>query len=78
MDFDGLVPNNQIQQSLFVQKDRQKQVRLMAALGRVNRDFGVGRLRYLAEGLEKAWKTRFEYRSLRYTTRWDELLTVKA
>lgn len=78
VDFDGLVPNNQIQQSLFIQKDRQKQVQLMAALDQVNRNFGMGRLRYLAEGLEKAWKTRFEYRSPRYTTRWDELLTVRA
>jgi DNA polymerase V len=78
VEFDDLVPNTQIQQNLFVQKDRQKQVQLMGALDRVNRDFGIGRLRYLAEGLEKAWKTRFEHRSLRYTTRWDELLTVKA
>jgi DNA polymerase V len=69
VEFDDLVPNTQIQQNLFVQKDRQKQIQLMDALDRVNQDFGMGRLRYLEEGIEKAWKTRFEYRSPRYTTR---------
>jgi len=78
VDFDQLGSNREIQQNLFVKKDRDRQVQLMGALDKVNQVFGTGRLRYLAEGIDKAWKTRFEFRSLRYTTRWDELLTVHA
>jgi DNA polymerase V len=78
VDMDKLCSNTGIQQNLFIKQDRQKQVQLMGALDKVNQVFGAGRLRYLAEGMEKAWKTRFDYRSLRYTTRWDELLTVIA
>lgn len=78
VDMDKLCSNAGIQQNLFIKRDRQKQVQLMGALDKVNQVFGVGRLRYLAEGIEKDWKTRFEYRSPRYTTRWDELLVVKA
>ena len=74
----GLGSHREIQEDLFVKKDHERQARLMGALDEVHRSFGAGRLRYLAEGLVKGWDTRFDYRSPRYTTRWDELLTVKA
>ncbi|HVZ80901.1 MAG TPA: Y-family DNA polymerase [bacterium] len=108
VELGDLMPNDQIQQALFVPQDRSpcsettsrgtslgsagprdevyeipnrdrlKDVRLMKALDRIGRDFGAGRLRYLSEGLVRDWDTRFSSRSARYTTRWEELLTVRA
>ncbi len=78
VDLDELTPNSEIQENLFISRDRPREVKLMGALDKVNQVFGAGRLRFLAEGLMKNWNTRFEHRSPRYTTRWDELLTVRA
>ncbi len=78
VDFGKLRSNTDIQQNLFYNHDREKKVKLMSALDKVNIHFGAGRLRYLAEGLDKAWRTRFEYKSKCFTTRWDELPVVRA
>jgi DNA polymerase V len=77
VQFDVLVSVDAIQENLFVRRDRGKKVCLMGALDQLNNNLGAGRLRYLAEGLEKNWKTRFASRSPRYTTNWDELMVVK-
>ena len=31
---------------------------------------------FASEGVDKPWKTKFNYRSARYTTNWDELVEV--
>jgi DNA polymerase V len=72
-----LVPTHQIQQGLFDTADRTKSSRLMAALDRMNRDFGAGTVHYASEGFEKAWRMRQESRSRRYTTSWDELIILQ-
>ena len=77
VQFDVLVPAGAIQENLFVRRDREKQVRLMVALDKLNDSLGAGRLRYLAEGLDKPWKTRFEKKSPCYTTKWDELMVAR-
>lgn len=55
-----------------------KSDRLMQVLDEVNRKMGRGKLHLAAEGLnhKKDWRMRRDYCSPRYTTRWDELLTV--
>ena len=78
VDFGKLGPNSEVQQNLFHSQDRERNVKLMSALDRINVHFGPGRLRYLAEGLDKAWRTRFNYKSNRFTTCWEELLVVTA
>ncbi|MFZ4555721.1 MAG: DUF4113 domain-containing protein [Pseudanabaena sp.] len=35
-------------------------------------------IRFACEGIRQDWKMRTDMRSPRYTTRWDELLVVKA
>jgi hypothetical protein len=35
-------------------------------------------VRYGAEGFEAAWRMKGEMRSSRYTTRWEELVRVRA
>ncbi len=49
----------------------------MQAIDSINVRFGKDRLRYAAEDLGNAWKPKYNLRSPRYTSRWDELPKVK-
>lgn len=73
--FNGLVPENQIQEGLFGNVDRLKSQRLMRAIDTINTRLNSP-LQWAAEGLGQSWKVRFKKRSNRYTTRWDELPEV--
>jgi len=71
----GLVSENQVQGNLFDNTDREKSRRLMQTIDTINTR-GDSPIRWAAEGLNQPWKTRFNRRSLRYTTCWDELPEV--
>jgi len=71
----ALVSESRIQQSLFDNTDREKSHRLMKAVDAVNARVSSP-LRWAAEGLCQSWQVKFNRRSCRYTTRWDELLKV--
>ncbi|MDX1351372.1 MAG: Y-family DNA polymerase [Thiomicrorhabdus sp.] len=52
---------------------------LMQTLDRINQKMGKNTLKLASSGLQKhTWKMNRNLMSARYTTRWDELLTVKA
>jgi len=70
-----LLPERQIQKSLFDNTDREKSQRLMQAIDYVNTRLNCP-LRWAAEGLNQPWMVKFNRRSYRYTTHWDELLEV--
>jgi DNA polymerase V len=71
----GLVSENRIQGNLFDNVDRAKSRRLMQVIDAVNTRLNCP-LRWAAEGLGQPWKVKFNRRSYRYTTRWDELPPV--
>lgn len=75
----GLVPEKYAQPTLFpvtpVPVGRQKQ--LMQTLDEINRAYGRNALWFASEGVGQEWQMRQERRTARFTTRWDELLTVK-
>ncbi len=71
-----IVPANQIQTDLFDVRDRDSSKKLMQVLDKINVRMGQDTLKYAAAGLEQNWKTKFTRRSLRYTTRWNELAEV--
>jgi DNA polymerase V len=73
-----IVPDDQTQQSLIVSADLEKQLRLMEAVDEINRKHGRHTIRPLAMGLKQPWQMRRQRISKRYTTRWDELLTVRS
>lgn len=73
-----LVPLNAVQGNLFDPLDRAKRTVLMNALDQINHDFGLGSIRYAAEGLSPRWRMKQEHRSPRYTTCWSELAQVNA
>ncbi len=74
---DGLVAQDKVQGNLFDDLDREKSAKLMRVLDAVNARTASDTLRYATAGLKQPWRTKFQKRSPRYTTRWDELLRVK-
>jgi DNA polymerase V len=73
----ALVPAHQIQAHLFDGENRERSSRLMAAIDRINTEWGSGTIRYAAVGPRPAWMRRCARRSPRYTTRWEEVAVVR-
>ena len=69
-------PANQIQTNLFDNIDRTKATKVVEVFDTINNQLGAGTIKYAAEGLVNPWKTMFNKRSPKYTTRWDELPIV--
>jgi len=70
-----IVPQEQVQGNLFDEADRQRSKRLMETLDRINAKSSAP-VWYAAEGIQRQWQTRFQKRSKRFTTSWDELKEV--
>lgn len=73
MDF---TPENGSQISLFENSDP-KHKPLMAAIDKVNRSLGEQKIKLAGQDLKRPWKMKQEHLSQRYTTRWNEIITVK-
>lgn len=76
-----LVPLEASQRALIGALDRERSGRLMAALDSCNAKHGRGAVFSAASGIErqrKAWITKFDMRSPRYTTRLEELPVIAA
>jgi DNA polymerase V len=71
-----LAPANLIQTDLFDTVDRNRAKKLMQALDEVNFKYGAGTVAFAAAGIKRPWKTKFNRKSPRYTTRWEELRVV--
>ncbi len=72
----GLVPDTSIQSNLF-EPEKANDRGLMAMLDNVNFSMRDDVIKYAAAGINKHWKMRQEFRSPRYTARWNELYEVK-
>ena len=70
-----LTPAGSHQESLFAPQG--KDDTLSPVMDDLNRQYGDGTLKYLAEGLGSRWRAKQDSRSPRYTTRWDELPMVR-
>jgi DNA polymerase V len=71
-----LIPASLEQKQLFVDFDHRQSDHLMSIVDRVNKEQGSDTLFFGAQGVNREWKMRCGSRSPRYTTKWDELLTV--
>jgi DNA polymerase V len=71
----ALRPATSAQLALFPEPGDEKRQRLMAVIDRLNRERGQGTVG-VGSSLLEGWSARCGHRSPRYTTRWDELLTV--
>ena len=64
------------QMNLFYKPDTARDDRVSSVMDTINREFGRRTVQFAAEGLSTPWSTRFDSRSPRYTTNWDELMQV--
>lgn len=72
-----IIPENQVQQSLFDEVDRVKHSKLMAAVDVLNSKMGRDAVRVSMQGTDKReWKLRQELLSQGYTTKWNEILEI--
>ena len=73
----GIVPQSQVQKSLFDYEDRDKKQALMQAVDKVNQLMGRDTVRVASAGFDRKWKLRQERLSPCYTTRWKDVLNIK-
>ncbi len=68
------------QNGLFDTADTERNIRLMAAVDRINGELGRGSIRVAASGRGQVrpWGMKQNFRSPRYTTRWEDLAQVRA
>ncbi len=74
----AIVPEEQVQGSLFDTVDRPKHRALMQTLDRINLRYGLATVKAAAQVGDSGWKLRREKLSPCYTTRWSDIITVKA
>jgi DNA polymerase V len=75
--FSDLVSEKSVQLSLFESpEDVAKERELMKTVDAINRRLGREKVFLASSGVGRGWKMKQERLSRRYTTRWDELLTV--
>jgi|SRR5690348_104264 len=72
----GIVPDTSIQSNLFLPPQQNNKRFLMEALDNINFSMRDDVVKFAASGLTRDWKMRKEFRSPRYTSRWNELREV--
>ena len=72
----GIVPDENLQANLFVAASQNKGRKLMDMMDNINFSMRDDILKFAASGTRRNWKMRQEFRSPRYTSRWDELREV--
>lgn len=72
----GLVPAEKLTRRLFDDDEFQKRHNLARAVDQINRKFGKGTIHLGCVKTNGVWKMKQLRKSQRFTTSWDELLTV--
>ena len=72
-----VVPQQQVQLSLFDHVDRAKRNQLMRSLDQINARIGRDKVRLAVQGFDRKWRLKQERLSPCYTTRFADILTVK-
>jgi len=69
-------PVGERQLSMFSEKD-DRHTNLMKVMDKINASFGQQKIKLACQDLKRLWKMKQEHLSPRYTTRLDEIITVK-
>jgi DNA polymerase V len=72
-----LVPKEQLQGSLFYEKENFKNAALMKTMDVLNKELGTDTVKVCRQGYSDKWKLRSQYLSKCYTTRLEHILQVK-
>lgn len=67
-----------VQQASLLRAANPRAEQLMATLDKLNMEYGRNTLYLASAGIQHRWAARFENRTPRYTTRWDELPKAKS
>jgi DNA polymerase V len=73
----GLGPDASLQGNLFVQPAQNQHRFLMHTIDNINFSMRDDTVKFGSSGMRKSWKMRQELRSGRYSTRWEDLRTVR-
>lgn len=73
----SIVPDDAVQYNLFEPHSNSSGKKLMQMIDNVNFSMRNDILKFARSGTKRDWKMRQELRSKRFTTRWEELFTVK-
>jgi DNA polymerase V len=73
-----IVSDSARQKDLFYTPDTKRDDRVSTLMDKINREFGRRSIQYAAEGIKGTWTPRFDSKSPRYTTSWEELMEVSA
>ena len=73
----GIVPDDKLQANLFVPASQNNGRMLMRMLDNINFSMRDDIVKFAASGTRRNWKMRQEFRSPRYTSRWNELREVE-
>jgi DNA polymerase V len=71
----GIFPEEDIQPQLF-EPDNRNKISLMHIVDEINKKYGSSAIKMACFSSNNTWEMRRDRLSQRYTTRWDELLTV--
>ncbi len=73
----GILPEDEVQTDLFYEIDIEKHKRLMKQIDKLNNRYGKDTVKLGIMEMQKEWRLRREMLSKRFTTNWDEILTLK-
>ncbi len=71
-----LVPRSENQMTLF-DEDTEDNESLSSVVDLINKRYGSDTIKSAACGLSQRWRTIADFKSARYTTAWDEILSIK-
>ncbi len=73
-----IVSSNDLQMHLFDDiTDRNSRIKLMEAIDSINRMFGKEKIKIATQGIQNNWKMKQMNLSPSYTTRWEDILSVR-
>ncbi|MHB1106555.1 MAG: Y-family DNA polymerase [Lutibacter sp.] len=72
----GLTPNNETQLSFFNTSNPRHQP-LMSVVDKLNKSYGKNKIKFANQSLGRQWKMKQEKLSKSFTTRMDEIITIK-
>ena len=73
----GIVPENRVQQNIFDNVDRSKLAKVSNLLDSLNKRYGSDTVKVGALGVQKQWNLKCEKLSQCFSTRFDEIITIK-
>jgi len=74
----NIVPESPVQLNVFLSnRDHDKRSKIMKTMDKINNTFGRDTLKIASSGTKQNWSMKRQHISQRYTTNWNELLTIK-